>query len=243
MKTVLYIFSVVVLSGLLSSSAQALTPLGPPRSRLKREQHSLGFVFASSEMDLNFSGPGGSVTLSDFESETYLARLGYGISDGCELYTLLGSSDLSAYGVKGDSEFSWGFGTKFTVAKKDSVTWGGLFQLCSISSEWSATTEEPFLGYTSANLDFQLYDIQIAFGPTYAREAFSIYGGPFLHFVDGEVDVNLNGDSGTADIEQESEFGGYIGAMLELAESSSLFIEYQMTGDASAIAGGFVWRF
>ncbi|GAJ10387.1 unnamed protein product, partial [marine sediment metagenome] len=44
-------------------------------------------------------------------------------------------------------------------------------------------------------------------------------------------------------IEQKSEFGGYVGAQFDLAESSSLFFEYQMTGDASAIAGGIVFRF
>jgi len=244
MKTVLYLLCVaVVWSGLCSSSAQALTPLGPPKAGLKREQHSLGFVFASSEMDLEVSGYGLSETLPDIESKTYLARAGYGLSDGCELYTLVGLSDSSAEGYNGSSELAWGFGAKFTVAEKDSVTWGGLFQMCSTSSEGSVSGDVPGYGWQTIDLDIQLYDIQIAFGPTYTQEAFSIYGGPFLHFVDGDLEVSLLGESGTVDIEQESEFGGYVGSQFDLAESSSLFIEYQMTGDASAIAGGIVWRF
>ena len=244
MKNVMYLLSVVVVvAGLLSSSALALTPLGPPKAGLKREQHSLGFVFASSEMDLEVSGYGLSETLPDIESKTYLARLGYGLSDGCELYTLVGLSDSSAEGFDGSSELAWGFGTKLTVAEKDSVTWGVVFQMVSLSSEGSVSGDVPGFGWQTIDLDIQVFDIQIAFGPTYTQEGFSIYGGPFLHFVDGDFEVSLLGESGTADIEQKSEFGGYIGAQLDLAESSSLFIEYQMTGDASAIAGGLVWRF
>ena len=243
MKNVLYLLCViVVLSGLCSSSL-ALTPLGPPRAGLKQKQQSLGFVFASSEMDLEVSGYGMSYTATDIDWKTYLVRAGYGLSDDCELYSLLGFSKCSTDDFNGSSEFAWGFGTKFTVAKKDSVTWGGLFQMLSMSSEDSATTEVPYLGYTSASVDVQMFDIQISFGPTYTQDGFSIYGGPFLHFVEGELDVRANGDSASVDIEQKSEFGGYVGAQFALAESSSLFFEYQKTDDASAIAGGLVWRF
>ncbi|HUU16690.1 MAG TPA: hypothetical protein VMW72_06040 [Sedimentisphaerales bacterium] len=234
---------VPIVAVLLSSASWALTPLGPPKSGLKQKQYSLGFVYASSEMDLEVGGYGFSWTATDIDWKTYLARLGYGLSDDCEIYSLLGFSKCSSDDFNGSTEFAWGFGTKFTVAKNNSVTWGGMFQLCSMSSEDSATTEDPYFGYTSASIDVQLFDIQIAFGPTYTKEAFSIYGGPFLHFVDGDLEVRANGDSGSVDIEQESEFGGYVGAQFDVDESASVFIEYQMTGDASAIAGGFVWRF
>ena len=226
-----------------AGQALALTPLGPPRAGLKRGQRDLGFVFANSEMDLEVSGYGLSYTATDIDWKTYLAKLGYGLSDECEIYSLLGFTKCSTDDFNGSTEFAWGFGSKFTLAKNDSVSWGGLFQLCSMSSEDSATTEVPIDGYTSASVDVQMFDIQIAFGPTYKQEAFSIYGGPFLHFVDGDLDIKANGDSASVDIEQKSEFGGYIGAQFDLAETSSLFVEYQMTGDASAIAGGFVWRF
>lgn len=244
MKTVLYLLCVVVvLSGLLSSSALALTPLGPPKAGLKQKQHNLGFLFASSEMDLEVSGYGLSDTLPDMESTTFLISAGYGVSDGCELYTLLGFSDFSSGDFNGSSEFAWGFGTKFTVAEKDSVTWGGLFQMCSISSEGSGYTEIPGFGMQPIEAEVQLFDIQVAFGPTYTKEALSIYGGPFLHFVDGDLDGSALGVTVTLDLEQKSEFGGYVGAMFDLSESASLFGEYQMTGDASAITGGLVWRF
>ena len=182
-------------------------------------------------------------TMKDTESTSYLVKAGYGLSDDWELYALLGFSDLSAGDFDGDSQVAWGFGTKFTFAKNDSVTWGGLFQMVSISSEGSIFADIPPFGLQTIDVDAQLFDIQIAVGPTYTKEGFSIYGGPFLHFVEGDLEGSALGVTVTLDLEQESVFGGYVGVQFDLAESSSLFIEYQMTGDASAIAGGIVWRF
>lgn len=244
MKKSLYLFVVIILiSCLLCSTSLALTPLGPPRAGLKQKQQSLGFLFAISEMDLGLSGPGGSATVPDIETTPYLFKGGYGVSDGLEIYTLVGFSDISSEGVHGSSELAWGFGGKFTFSESDPVTWGGLFQMVSISSERTWSDFDPYWGVETTKVDVQLYDIQIAFGPTYTRDAFSIYGGPFLHFVEGDADVSVDGAFGSADIEQESEFGAYVGAQFVLAESGSLFFEYQKTGDASAFAGGFVWRF
>ena len=64
---------VLIVAVLLSSSAQALTPLGPPRAGLKQKQRSLGFLFARSEMDLEISGYGMSYTATDIDWKTYLA--------------------------------------------------------------------------------------------------------------------------------------------------------------------------
>ena len=243
MKILLYLLSVVVVSGLLSSSALALTPLGPPRAGLKKEKSGLGFVFARSEMDLEVSGYGLTDELTDTESNVYLVRAGYGISDGCEIYSLVGFSDISSEEFKGDSDVAWGFGSKFTFAKQGSVTWGGVFQFLHISSEDSVYQEIPDFGMQEIEAEVQYFDIQIAFGPTYTKDAFSIYGGPFLHFVEGDVEGRALGVKVELDIEQKSEFGGYIGTQFKLNKSTDVFMEYQMTGDASAIAGGIVWRF
>jgi len=243
MKNVLFLSSIVVLSGLLSSSALALTPLGPPRAELEKGKRSLGFLFSSSEMDLEMTWGGLTSTMPDMESNTYLLRAGYGLSDGCEIYSLIGFSDLSSEGFDGDSDVAWGFGTKFTLAEKDQVTWGGLFQMCSISSDGSIYEDVPGFGMQTIDVDVQIFDIQIAFGPTYTKDAFSIYGGPFLHFVTGDLEGSALGVTVEFDIEQKSEFGGYIGTQFELNKSTAVFFEYQMTGDASAIAGGIVVRF
>ena len=244
MKTVLYLFCVaVVVACLLSSSAQALTALGPPRAGLDYKQLSAGFLFTSSEMDLKMSGYGLSWTATDIKSTTYLSRLSVGLSYDWELYGLLGSCDLSADDYDGSSEFAGGFGTKFTVAEKDSVTWGGVFQMCSINSGGSISEDVPGYGLVTMDVDIQALDIQFAFGPTYTKGSFSIYGGPFLHFVDGDFDATLLGVPVTFDIEQESVFGGYVGGQYELTENTSWFGEFQFTGDAWAFGTGVIWRF
>jgi len=226
-----------------AGQAFALSPLGPPRAGLKKGQQSLGFLFARSEMDLDVSGYGLSEELSDTESTLYLMKAGHGLSDDCEIYSLLGFADISSEDFNGSSELAWGFGAKFTVAENDSVTWGGLFQMVSLSSEGSVSDDVPGYGWQTMDIEAQIFDIQIAFGPTFDQEGFSLYGGPFLHFVDGDIEASALGVTIDLDIEQKSEFGGYVGAQFDLAESSSLFIEYQMTGDAKAISGGLEWRF
>jgi len=223
--------------------ALALTPMGPPRAELEKGKRSLGFLFSSSEMDLDISGYGMTEEMSDTESTAYLVKAGYGLSDGFEIYSLLGFADMTSEDYKGNSEFAWGFGTKFTLAESAQVTWGGLFQMVSLSSDGSISGDVPGFGWQTIDVDVQLYEIQIAFGPTYTTEAFSIYGGPFLHFVSGDLDGSALGVTVEFDIEQKSEFGGYVGTQFELNKSTAVFIEHQMTGDASAIAGGFVWRF
>lgn len=47
--------------------------------------------------------------------------------------------------------------------------------------------------------------------------------------IDGELDVSALGVTGNFDLEQKSEFGGFVGSQFDLSDSSSIFIEYQMT--------------
>ena len=244
MKKSLYLLSVVVvLSGLLSSSALGLSPLGPPKATLDRGRMSIGFDFAHSESDIKCTGLGLSGTLEDVESQLYLANLGLGLFDNYEMFVRLGTADHESEGYQGSSGFAYGWGSKLTVANGDPVSWGALFQMTWSESSDTLSVDVPPFGTVGADVDIDVMEIQIAFGPTYTQESFCIYGGPFLHFIDGDLDVSVWGLTVPFDLEQESEFGGYLGAQFDLAESSSLFIEYQMTDDASAIAGGLVWRF
>lgn len=242
MKNVLYLFGVVV-ACLLSSSALALTPLGPPVATLDWGKMSLGFDFSDSKSDIKVTGLGLSGTLEDVESQLYFAKLGLGLLDNWEMFVRLGTADHESEGYQGSSGFAYGWGTKVTLLKGDPVSWGTIFQMTWSESSDTLTEDVPPFGTIDADFDIDIIEIQIAIGPTYRKDNFILYGGPFLHLIDGELDVSVLGATGSFDLKQKSEFGGYIGAMFDLAESSSLFFEYQNTGDASAIAGGIVWRF
>jgi hypothetical protein len=79
----------------------------------------------------------------------------------------------------------------------------------------------------------------------------SIYGGPFLHFVNGDLDFSGEtldlgdriGMEASGDIEEKSQFGGYIGASLDAKERTSFFLECQFTGDAWGIGIGAARKF
>ncbi len=41
---------------------------------------------------------------------------------------------------------------------------------------------------------------------------------------------------------EKSQFGAYLGAQWDLDESGSVYVEYQLTGDAWAVGLGGLWR-
>ncbi len=221
----------VTIMVLMCSQAFGLTLMGPPMAELEQGQKGVGFNLSYSEMDLKEKALGLSATLEDVESFSYLFNLGYGVSDEWDVFARLGLTDIEYEDFDGSAEFAYGFGTRATFVQQDSMSLGGLFQIL-----WSEA-DDTILGI---NVDVEYYEIQIAVGPTFDYDGLSIYGGPFLHFVEGEIDY-----AGvlTSDIEQESEFGGYVGLNAELAENTDLQIEFQITGDAYAICTGIGWRF
>ena len=86
-------------------------------------------------------------------------------------------------------------------------------------------------------------EIQIALGPSYEDGKWRLYGGPFLHFIDGEGDLTVGGIDISGDFEQESIFGGFVGANVDLSENITLGLEYQLTGSANAIGASILFRF
>jgi hypothetical protein len=104
----------------------------------------------------------------------------------------------------------------------------------------------------SGTAEIKYWEVQLAIGPTWQMEDnFSIYGGPFLHFIDGDLDfsgetIDLGsriGMESTGDIEEKSQFGGYVGASWDASERTSCFIECQLTGDAWGIGIGAARKF
>jgi len=83
------------------------------------------------------------------------------------------------------------------------------------------------------------------------KDNLSVYGGPFLHLVDGDLDISGKMvDEGSeilmktsGDIEEESQFGGYVGASWDVRKDISCYLEGQFTGDAWGIGLGAVRRF
>lgn len=269
---------VIILAGICSLPALALPPMGPPKATLEKNQWAVDFKYAYQEMDLELNGKArenlGSGWLSwDFTeyriinltSNMFLGSVEYGICDNWNVFGHVGAADAEDemketlecgrpgnryQDFSGDFDTVWGFGTRATFCQDGNLTWGGLFQMTWSNPDDSDVKLRGDPSF-SGDLELDFWEIQVAIGPTLQLDGISIYGGPFLHFVQG--DMVLKGstveDSVTqlieskADIREESIFGGYGGVQLYIDEKSYWYTEYQVTGNAWGLGTGIVWIF
>jgi len=270
---------VVMIVGLGSSTAFALDPMGPPMANLKQGQFELGADYSYSTMDLklnkgtyveyidggfNEAGEAESFTLKNFKTNRVYANMGYGFADNWGAFLRVGGANAkfgdsiweAGERFDGLTDFSIGLGAKATFYEDDNLKIGGLFQV-----NWSELDGKlkpagwPTFDYPGADcVEIELAEIQLAVGPTYKlTDNVLIYGGPFFHFVDGDLDdvySDIERETGffltskySWAIEETSTFGGYIGARVEFTENCSFDIEYQHTSAADAFGVSLMWRF
>ncbi len=206
--------------------------------------------------------------IQNLASNMFLARLGVGTWENWDFFVRFGATDaqdeiteIQPNGSIGDqhkdfdggSGFAWGVGTRATFYQEADTTWGGLLQITWANPDKSDVTIENDSTY-SGEAEIDYWEVQIAIGPTVESDYFRIYGGPFLHFVNGDLDINgksvnppgiydLIIQKTSHDIKEESQFGGYAGAQIYLDESSSLFSEFLFTDDAWGAGVGITWKF
>ena len=268
----------IMVVGVCSSPALALPPMGPPKATLGENQWAVDFKYAYQEMDLELNGKTREnlgagwlptdltkYTIEDLTSNMFLGSLGYGICDTWDAFVHVGAADAKDdvaeilgcgrsgnrfQGFNGGDGLVWGFGTRATFGQEGDLAWGGLFQMTWSDPDGSSVGlrgDPQFSG--DVELDF--WEIQIAIGPTLQLDGFSIYGGPFFHFVKGDMDLKGSTveDSVTqlvessANIREKSRFGGYGGVQWDLAEKVCWYTECQFTGDAWGLGTGVVWKF
>jgi len=211
--------------------------------------------------------------IKDLTSNLVLGQFGYGVSENVDVFLCLGVSDAQddmeestagVYpgdkytGLDGGLGFAWGLGARATFWKDGDVTWGGLLQVLwenPSEGDISLNPEPPTLpNRLTGDVELDLREIQVAVGPTVQLEGFSVYGGPFLHFVEGDIETSVSGldSSGippldrvelSEDIKEESELGVYVGLQGEADAETSWYAEYRMTSDAWGLGIGAVRRF
>ncbi len=277
-KRIALLFVAIMVVGVCSSPALALPPMGPPKAILGESRWAIGFEYAQQEMDLELFGKvrenlGAGWLPSDFTkykiedltTNMFLGSLGYGICDNWDAFVRVGVANAKDeitetqacgtpgsqyYGFSGDYKAAWGFGTRATFFQEGNLTWGGLFQMTWLGIEGSSLKLRGDPNF-SGDVELDFWEIQVAAGPTLQLDGFSIYGGPFLHFVKGDMDLNGSTvDSGVtqlvssqADIREESRFGGFAGVQWDIDENTSWYAEGQFTGDALGFGAGIVWKF
>jgi len=252
----------------------ALDTMGPPVADMEQGQFKIGLDFSHSNMDLELNngswienldgvllywGDAVNLKLKDFEINRVCVNLGYGISDNFEAFFRLGGSrvefgdSLWEDNEKFDSEAepAMGFGVKATFLDEGNLQLGGLLQF-----NWAEFDGRLSASHWAASdfVEVDMAEVQIAVGINcMLSERVSVYGGPFFHFIGGELyDTFSEVDADTGgiltseylwDLEQDSAFGGYFGAQMALTENCFLNVEFQHTAAAEAFGAGIAWRF
>ena len=233
-------FFTIIIVVLFASKTWSLTFMGPTTSYLEAGQSGIGFNYSNSEMDIRFEGYGLNAAIG-MEVNAYFAKLLFGISDGSEISLHFGISNIEE-DVQNDfsssKEFTWGLGAKMKFGETDPLEWGAAFRLTSFTGD-----DTDMVGPYLVKGEFDVVEIQIVLGPTYRIDRLCVYGGPMLHFIQGDLDGGGALSGYSFDIEQESEFGGYIGLGLQFAKNISLNVEYQSTGDAHAVGFSLLSKF
>lgn len=276
-KIALFAFALMIVT-VSNSAVLALVPMGPPKAQLGQDRWEIGIEYSRQTMDLEAKGtvkdiqPGlitsrkGKHNIKDLESNIITARVGYGINNNWDAFIRLGLADAKGdierifpdnaapdeyKGFDGSFGPALGFGTKATFWQDEELSWGGLCQITWLKPDDSSITlaDDPVF---SGDAEIDIWEVQIAVGPTWrAFDNLCVYGGPFLHFVNGDLDLSGSTiDMGTpisvdasGDIEEESQFGGYVGSQFDLDKNTFCFIEGQFTGDAWGISIGASRRF
>jgi hypothetical protein len=203
------------------------------------------------------------------ESNMYLADLGYGVTDKLEVDVLLGMADLSVDdGFDGGNDFAYGFGVKGSFYEEANLKVGVLFQMVwgSSDDDFKDVVDIPGTGesvYTTGSVDIDYYQLKLAVGPSYKlTEGISIYGGPFYYLFSGDFDskvvgqvndIAIPGEPGThdvtyldkesGDLDEDSNFGGYIGAQIDITEKLPVSFEYQFVSGGGVFGASLLYRF
>ncbi len=170
------------------------------------------------------------------ESDAYFARLLFGVTDWAQISGGVGISDIEKYvdGYRSGNDFAWGVGSKLRFWESGPLELGAAVQLTSLRGGGGTSS-----GY--AKLD--AYVIELAVGPSYETHGICVYGGPFVHFIVGDLE-RRSPSYNTIDVdEEESEFGGYVGMSAEIVKNTSVSLEYHVTNDSYAIGVGIVHIF
>ena len=199
------------------------------------------------------------------KTQRYYGTIGYGIDDWWELSVSLGIADVkSAYKNETahdtewtdrnlDNDFAWGWSTKITFAKQDKINWGAAVQMNWLDTSTSIDTHEGGRLY-ERTMDLSSYDLLVAVGPTVDMGGWKLYGGPFYYYLNGTVDskvvryASAGGalqfiDKESGDIRAEDNFGGFIGAQVDLTNSIAWTTEVSAHQNGWGFGTGIAFKF
>jgi len=258
----------ILVTAFLGSAAFGGAPVGPPMALMGEGQWGVGIEFGMEEMDLSASGTmtetaGLSVTatdelfdVEDLESNMIFGNLAYGICDNWDVFVRLGAANAEDDIRTGPGEvpltfdgsygFAWGVGSRATLCRSGAWSFGSVLQVTWVDPGNDSYTGSGTLDGVPAtwtgDIDMDYWQAQAALAAIYQVDLWSVWVGPFLQFVDGDLDVdeywaevggpNTGSNVASLDLEQESEFGVLFGAAYEMSSEWNLWVEGQFSDDS-----------
>lgn len=226
----------------LSVAVPAIDLMGPPTATHKVLQVSLGLEYSYSEENVKLTDQGSIPLdgLSDVERNTSSGNLGVGLLDDLELFFRVGAQTLQANELDfdGNTDPLLGAGTKVTFYRGERIDIGALFQWSTFEGDETGFID--ILGFNALE-EIRIDEHLFAVGATVDMDGWRLYGGPLYYVFDGDVTITEIADPTRkirADVEEESEFGGYIGGQLDLGAMGFLTVEYVHTGEAWGVGIG-----
>jgi len=236
---------------LISSSTWAISHIGPPGTTSEKGQigFNIGGRMAKTDMkidSLNAAGtPLGQTTIKRAKSQDVFFDLTYGLFNNWEGFVRMcvheideGAGDFGGRTkVSSDKDFGWGLGIRGTFYRTPKWSVGGVFQMMNLDTDGKAR-----IGAFEGGINMDIWEYMLAVGPTYhVTDMVSIYGGPFMYIIDGEVHGQLFLPY-SGDLEEDTMFGGFIGTEIGFTESSSLRLEYAHTDSADGVSLAYSYR-
>jgi len=261
----------LTLVGLSGSNAFALDLMGPPVAGLEKGMARGGIEYSYSKTELKLiegegdqysdgenlaSGEVESITISDFKANKVYGSVGYGLFENCEGFVRIGMAG-SEFGdsifeedesFDGSTDFTMGGGIKATLYEGFDFKLGALIQ-----ANWAKYDGKIKIPDLSSNnfTQIELMEMQIALGAVKMwSERFSIYGGPFVLFINGDFELTTGIENEGLvtteykwDINEGPIYGGYIGAQVKIAKNCYCNIEYQQTSDTDTFGTNLMFRY
>lgn len=249
-KIIIPFFSGLLL--LIGTQAFALDPMGPPTATMSKGKVSASVEYIYTDMELerpsgSWSDPG--TEEFDLETNKLYAKIAYSFADFAEVFVRVGSTfDLETDQPKtgkewegeGDGAFTYGAGFKGTIYNSGTFSIGALTQLTYLDESGDRNGS----GGQEDSFDLELLEVQAALGASaQVMDILTLYGGPFLHYVNGTFKHEDSGGNGdTRSIKEDPAFGFYAGGQFNFGNFTG-DVEYQYTENSYAIAAMLGWLF
>jgi hypothetical protein len=209
--------------------------------------------------------------VQDLGSNMFFGTVAYGVCDNWDIFARAGAADAQddvllydpnnpaivgdRIGFDGGFGLAWGVGTRATFCRSGPWSFGGLAQVTWFRPGKSDFTLTGFIAPDESlvgNMELKYWQAQISLAAAYQIDTLSLWAGPFLQFVQGDLDIDsdfLVGElpvgtvDGSLDIEESksSQVGAHFGANWKMADQWHLWGEGQVTGDSWLFGIGLVF--